>query len=137
MNKSQWIALAAGVTLIIACFMPWVIILNPPLTISGVDTIGTRFGKPAYNHFIFTALITLFSFIPKIWAKRFNLFFASLNVAWAIKNFSVISRCEAGECPQKQTGLYLVLFSSIVLLITVFFPNIKIAQQDVAETGEE
>lgn len=137
MNKSQWIALVAGFTLVIACFMPWIIIKNPELTLSGVDTEGTRFGKPGYIHFFLTAIIIIFTFVPKLWAKRTNIFLAALNLAWAIKNFIVLGGCEAGECPVKQTGLYLVLFASLVLLITAMLPNMKIPVSETVDDGDE
>ncbi|MFV0606430.1 MAG: hypothetical protein ACK5NK_11380 [Niabella sp.] len=128
MNRSQWIALASAVVLVVACFMPWVQITQANITISGVDTAGTRFGKPAYFHFILVVIILLLTFIKQLWAKRFNLLFAALNVAWAFKNYVMISRCEGGECPQKEMGLYLVVIASFALLITTFFPNMKIPE---------
>lgn len=130
MNRSQWIASASAIVLVVASFMPWVHIPSISLTISGVDTEGTRFGKPAYIHFILVAIIIALTFVKRLWAKRFNLFFAALNLAWAIKNFIVISSCEAGECPEKQTGIYLILIASIALLVTTFFPDLKIAVEE-------
>lgn len=127
MNRSQWIALASAIVLVVACFMPWVHISSAGITVSGVETAGTRFGKPAYIHFILTGIVVLFTFINALWAKRFNLLFAALNFAWALRNFVVITKCEAGECPEKQTGLYLVLIAAFALLVSTFFPNMKIA----------
>ena len=137
MNRSQWIALASAIVLIVACFMPWVHIESVNLAVSGVDTEGTRFGKPAYIHFMLVGLIIVFSFIKQIWAKRFNLLFAAINLAWAIKNFVVMTKCEAGECPEKQTGLYLLVVASIALLITAFFPNMKIPRDEITASGNE
>lgn len=127
MNKSQLIAIIAALLIIVACFMPWVQLPNGNI-ISGVDTTGTRFGKPAYGHFILTAIVVLLTFLPYITAKRFNVFFGALNLAWAVKNFLIISRCEGGECPQKQTGFYLLLIASILLMFAVLFPKVD-AQQ--------
>ncbi|WP_346238871.1 hypothetical protein ABDK00_005480 [Niabella insulamsoli] len=131
MNRSLIFCVLAAILLIVACFMPWMRIETPALTISGVDTAGTRYGKPALTHFVLVALILLFTFVPKIWAKRINLLFAALNLAWAIRNFGVIPRCEAGICPEKMPGIYLVLLASIVLLIAALFP--KEPQQKAAE----
>lgn len=105
--------------------MPWIHINSAGITISGVDTTGTSFGKPAYIHFVLSSVILFLTFVKRIWAKRFNLLLAALNFAWAIKNFMLLGRCEAGECPDRQTGLYLVLIASAALLITAFFPNMK------------
>lgn len=137
MNRSQWITLAAGITLIIACFMPWVYIQNPAITISGVDSTGTRFGKPGYVHFILTGFILCFTLINKIWAKRFNLLLAALNLAWAIKNFIVIGRCEAGECPEKQVGFFLLLFAAFILLLATLLPGIKLPDSTAASIEDE
>ena len=117
--------------------MPWVIVPEVPLTISGVDAVGTRYGKPGYNHFILVAIILLVTFIPKVWAKRLGLVFGALNLAWGIRNFLVIGRCEAGDCPEKQWGLYLILIASVALMITTFFPNMRIALAGDKEPGEE
>ncbi|HOZ97016.1 MAG TPA: hypothetical protein PKY86_00155 [Niabella sp.] len=123
MKPSQIIALIAIATLVAACFIPWMRIDDPAITITGVDTTGTNFGKPALNHLILTAFILLFTFVPKMGAKRANLFFAALNLAWAIKNYAVIPRCEGGICPERLLGLHLVLIASIIMMITTLFPK--------------
>ena len=122
----KWIGFAAGVLLIVSCFTPWVFIASRDITISGIDATGTNFGKPGYFHFLCAFFFLLFNFIPKIWAKRSNLLVAALNIAWAIRNFFVIAACQGGECPEKKTGLYLVLVASIIILITTFFPDMKL-----------
>ncbi|MCH5597243.1 hypothetical protein [Niabella ginsengisoli] len=123
MNRSLLITIIGAVLLIAACLMPWMRIEDPAITISGVDTAGTRYGKPALTHFILVGLILLCSFIPRVWAKRVNLLFAALNLAWGIRNFGVITRCEGGVCPEKLLGIYLLLLACIVLMITALFPN--------------
>ena len=123
MNRSLLITLIGAALLITACFMPWMRIEDPALTISGVDTTGTRYGKPALTHFILTTLVVICSFIPRIWAKRMNLLFAALNLAWGIRNFGVIPRCEGGVCPEKLWGIYLLLVACIILMITALFPK--------------
>lgn len=123
MNRSQIFTIIGVATLIIACFIPWMRIEEASITISGVDTTGTRYGKPGYGHFLFSIFILVFTFIPRLWAKRAMLLFAAFNLAWAMKNFGVIPKCEGGICPEKLLGLYLVLISSILLLLTALFPK--------------
>lgn len=123
MKNLKWIGLLAAGLLVIACFQDWVIIKSHHLVISGVNTEGTNFGKPAYLHWVFVAFFVVFSLVTKIWAKRFNLLAAAMNLAWALRNYFEISSCSGGECPEKQIGLYLVLASSIVMLISTFFPD--------------
>lgn len=135
MNRSQWIALASAFVLAVACFMPWAIISSANLILSGVDTTGTHFGKPAYLHFILTGLILIGSFVSKNWVKRANVFIAGINLAWAIRNFVLLGSCEAGDCPERQIGLYLILFASISLLIAAFFPKLKIPTENSDEAN--
>lgn len=123
MNRSLVFTISGITLLVVACFMPWMRIEDLGLTISGVDTTGTRYGKPALAHFVLAFFILISAFIPKIWAKRLGLLFAALNMAWAVRNFGVIPHCEAGVCPQKLTGIYLLLLASIVLMITALFPK--------------
>lgn len=123
MARSQWFAVIGIIILVTACFLPWMHIEDPAITITGIDTAGTRYGKPAFVHFVLAALISACTFINKIWAKRMNLLFAALNLAWAIRNFGVIPKCEGGVCPEKLAGLYLVLTAAVILMITVLFPK--------------
>ncbi len=118
------ISVLISASLALSCFMPWVIIESKNIMVSGVDATGTNFGKPGYFHFAMIFLFLLFSFIPKLWMKRFNVFVTGLNFGWAIRNFIIISACSGGDCPEKQIGIYIMLFTSILLMIVSFFPEI-------------
>ena len=109
--------------LIFGCFMPWMRIEDPAITISGVDTTGTRYGKPAIAHFVFAAFILIFAFIPRVWTQRINLLFAALNLAWGLRNFILVPSCDGGVCPDRLPGLYLVLLSAIFILVATLFPK--------------
>jgi hypothetical protein len=129
-KKMKWIGVMAVVLLVVSCFTPWVVILSKNITVSGIDTTGTNFGKPGYFHFIFAALFLLFTFIPRIWAKRINLMVVALNMAWAVKNYFMVRACSGGECPETQTGLWLVLLASILMLASSLFPDVEIKQPE-------
>src|SRR5262245_5922990 len=102
----KWIALLAPIASIIACCFPWVFIQGKSITVTGIDSTGTRFGKPGYFHFFLAVIYLLFTFIPRVWAKRWNLLIVALNIAWAARNYLIISACSGGECPEKKAGLY-------------------------------
>ena len=129
MRWMKWVGAGAGVLLIIACFMTWIVVPGRNIIVSGVDATGTSFGKPGYFHMLFSFFFLLFSFIPRIWAKRTNLLVTALNLAWAMRNYFIISACRGGECPEKHVALYLVVVSSIVMLVAALFPDIKIPQE--------
>lgn len=128
MRYFKWIGLAAAVLLLFSCFTPWVIIESKNITVSGIDATGTNFGKPGYFHILLSIIFIALTLIQKIWAKRLNLLVTAFNTGWALRNFFVISTCQGGECPAKQMGLYLVLLSSVVMLLSSFFPNMKLPQ---------
>lgn len=129
MRYMKWIGFASAVLLIVACFSPWVFIESKAITISGIDATGTNYGKPGYFHFVMAFLFIVLTFIPKIWAKRTNLFVTAVNVGWAVRNFFIITACQGGECPEKKMGMYMILVASILMLISSMFPDIKLPQE--------
>lgn len=129
MRYSKWLALAAAILLIVSAFTPWIIIEDRKIVVSGIDAAGTNFGKPAYLHFVFTFLYIVFVFTPRIWAKRINLAIAGVNLAWALRNFIVIPACQAGDCPEKQTGIYLMALASLLMLVAALFPEIELPEK--------
>lgn len=125
MRIMKWVGLAAALTLAVACFLPWVFIESRNITVSGIESSGTTFGKPGYFHFFSILFFLIFNFTPRIWAKRANLFIVALNLAWAIRNYFLISICQMGECPVKQTAIYLLIPASVLMLAAALFPDMK------------
>lgn len=129
MRYIKWIGLGAALLLIISCFLPWVFIESKNITVCGIDATGTNFGKPGYFHFLMAALFILFSTIQRIWAKRTNLFVTAINMGWVVRNFFIITACQGGECPQRKIGIYMIVLSSLIMLVSAMFPDIKLPQQ--------
>jgi hypothetical protein len=123
MKIPNYMAMMFAVALIVACFLPWVVIESKNITITGVDSTGTNFGKPGYLHFAMAFFFIVFVLTPRVWAKRANLFITALNIGWAVKNFLIIPACEAGECPVKKIGLFLSLGASVLMLVAALFPD--------------
>jgi len=128
MRYMKWIGLFAVILLAVSCFLRWVIISSQNITVSGVDATGTNFGKPGYAHFLLGFFFLIFHFIPKLWAKRWNLVIVALNIAWAVRNYLIISMCREGECPEKKIGLWLVVIASALMLVAALFPDIKLKE---------
>ena len=125
----KWVGLFAVILLIVSCFLPWVIIPSKNIVVSGVESTGTNFGKPGYTHFVLSFFFIIFHFIPKLWAKRSNLLVVALNIAWAIRNYFIISMCREGDCPEKQIGLWLVMLASVLMLIAALFPDVQLNEE--------
>ena len=125
----KWIGIVAAITLIVSCFMTWVVVQSKNITVSGVDATGTNFGKPGYFHLIMVAFFLVFSLLPRAWAKRANLLVAALNMAWAIRNYFLVTTCRGGDCPEKHIAIYLILLTSLLMLAASMFPDLKQTQK--------
>ena len=129
MRWMKWTGLIAAVLLIASSFLPWVVIAYQSIIVSGVESAGTNYGKPGYFNFALAFFFIFFSFIDRVWAKRCNLFIVAINMAWAIRNYIMMTTCYGGECPDKKIGLYLMLVASAVMLLGAFFPGIKLKEK--------
>lgn len=130
MRFLKWAGLTAALLLVGSCFLPWVIIGSKQLVISGIDATGTNYGKPGYFNILMAAFFIIFTIIPRVWAKRANLLIVALNLAWAVRNYFILSTCQAGECPEKQTGLYLLVLSAVIMLVAALFPDMQIQKKE-------
>ena len=130
MKYSNYIGAALVIVLIIACNMDWVQIDGGRLTVSGLHTTGSNFGKPGLMNIVTGSIAGILFLTPFIWAKRTNLFFCAFNLAWAIRNYILITMCREGDCPEKQTGIYLLMISSALMLLISFIPEIKINKEE-------
>ena len=128
MRWMKWIGFAAVVLLIISCFIPWVFIESKNITVTGIDAAGTSFGKPGYFHLLMSIIFLLFNLMPKLWAKRSNLLITALNIAWAVRNYFLITACQMGDCPVKKPGLYLVVLASLLMMAAALFPDMKLPE---------
>lgn len=130
MRHSAWIGLASVFIVIVSCYMVWVYVPSVQLEIGGMASNGKHnFGKPGLMNIFCCTGAALFFLLPQVWAKRTNIFFCGFNIAWAIRNYIILSRCYSGECPEKRAGLYLLLIGSAVMLVMAFLPDVKVKQE--------
>ena len=132
MKHSQTIGIVATLALIISCFLPWIEVTSINKTFSGIHGVvnaDLSFGRQLIPHSFFAIFLIIFFSIPKIWAKRTNIFFGLINFGWAIKNYIIFSLCRQGECPKIKLGLYLVVLFSSVIQVMVLTPKLEIPQR--------
>ena len=117
------------IAIITACFMPWTYYQSIQQTFTGFNVVpfptGNYYGKAGIPISIITGLILLLIFIPRIWAKRTNLFLAGILVAYTIRTYIIFTSALFDGEVQKFAGIYLVIIFSIVILITTLFPNVQ------------
>jgi hypothetical protein len=126
------IGMVACVTLIISCFLPLTYYADPHIsneadrTFTSFYSYKEQYGKPGYTLVFLSALILLFMILPKVWAKRTNLFLAAFALAYTIKTYILFTSCYNAYCPEKKAGIFIMLFSAVVILIGCVFPHMKI-----------
>jgi len=113
MKYSQLIGSLASLLVIGICFLPWIEVPLVNITLSGWS------GK--VNNEL--------NFVPRIWAKRTNIFIAALHLGWAFKNYLIFSMCRLGECPVVKPALYLLLFLAFLIQVMTFLPQIEINKE--------
>ncbi len=129
MKNSKWIGLFGVLLLLIAGYQPWIWVVSKNLTVSGMNTMGTNFGKPALISFYLSAIAVGCFLMSSVMAKRVNIFVCAFNIAWTLRNFIIISTCRAGECPEKQYGLYLYCAASVIMLVAALSPDVTLKDE--------
>lgn len=138
MKYSKWIGVAAAIAVLLVCYLPWVYVPSVKLEIAGMYASGKQnFGKPGLMNMILSAGAAILFLLPLVWAKRTNIFFCGFNVAWALRNYIVLSRCYGGDCPEKKIGLSLLVAAAAIMLLMSFLPDMQITEdkkQEIPET---
>ncbi len=126
MKYSNLIGIIAAITLIIACFIPWTYYPDIHKNFTGFFSEGNNYGKPGKVILFFSIISIAFFIIPKVWAKRANIFVAGIIIAYCIKCFILFTSCYSGICPEKKAGIFLILICSILILATAVSPDLKL-----------
>lgn len=138
MKHYKVVGLAACALLVISCFMPWAWYADLNKTFNGFFSEGNNYGKPGKFFVFFAVASMVLIYLDKIWAKRVHLFLSALNIGYLIKTYILFTSCYNTYCPEKRAGLYLLIFSSILIMIVAIFPDIKIsskAEETINSTG--
>lgn len=126
MQSVRWLSILIAAIIITACFFTWVSVEAKDFFVGGFySSANSRFGEPGILHVAFCCIYILFLLLNKIWSIRTAFFTAAFNIAWAIRNFVVISACSGGLCPEKHTALYVILLGSILLIVLTSFIKVK------------
>jgi hypothetical protein len=124
---SYYTGIIACMALVVNCFMPWVHYNNINETFTGYHVTrfvtGNYYGRAGIVITIMCSIIEVFMLIPRLWAKRLNLFFAALLFAYCIRTYIVFtSSLFEGEV-EKYAGIYLIVILSFVILVSTVFPK--------------
>ena len=127
---SKWVGLLAAVAVIAVCYQPWIYVPRVSLEIGGMYATGKQnFGRPGLMNCILAVVSIIMFLLPFIWAKRTNIFIVAFNIAWAVRNYILLTKCYGGECPEVKIGIYLLLLASGLMLVMAFIPDVVIKEK--------
>lgn len=130
MKYSQYIGVIAAIILVVSCFMPWAYYPDLQKEFTGFFSEQNHYGRPGIFFSGVAIIASALFLIPKVWAKRWNLLFGAITVAYAVKSFVLFSSCYNTICPERRIGIWVMLFASIVLLVMTFLPDLKVIEKE-------
>jgi hypothetical protein len=131
----HYLGLIGCLLLAASCFMPWAFYNDPAITdvsqrtFTGFYTYQNYYGKPGKFLCLVAGLSLLLKLLPKVWAKRVDLFLCALGVAYALKAFFEYRGVYGSVIPQAQAGLYLMLCACLLMMAAAIFPDLKIVEK--------
>lgn len=127
----HYTGIVASLAIIIACFLPWAHYNNIDQTFTGFNvtrfSTGNYYGKAGIIITAFTILILIFMILPRLWAKRINLFLTALLFAYCIRTYIIFTSALFEGEVEKRAGIYLIIILSFLMLAASVFP--KMGQQ--------
>jgi hypothetical protein len=133
MKHSQWIGVGAAVLVMAGCFLPWAYFPDLREDFTGFFSEQNRYGRPGKVLIVFCGVEILLFLMPKIWAKRANLFTAAVTLAWSIKSYMLYTACYKGICPERRIGIFLVLGGAAVALVASLLPDLSVREEKVTD----
>lgn len=121
-----WTGIAACIVLMVSCFIPWTYHADVNKTFTAFFSEQNQYGKPGKFLIFFGVIILVLMLLPKVWAKRTNLFLTAFLLAYGIKTYILFTSCYNAYCPEKKIGIYIMLFSTAFMMLGAIFPNMKL-----------
>lgn len=131
MKYSKWIGFSACLLLIISCFIPWTYYADVNKNFTGFYSEQNMYGKPGKFLIGFALISGYLIFVSRIWTARVHLFLSALFVGYAIKTYILFVSCYNAYCPEKKPGIYLMLLSTLIILIISILPNVEIKRDRI------
>jgi hypothetical protein len=126
MKYSMSVGIIAALVLIASCFIPWTYYPDIDKTFTGFFSQANTYGKPGKAIIFFSVLSIILFIIPKIWAKRFNVLVTAITVAYCVRSYVLFTTCSGGVCPEKKVGIFLIVISSALMLVSSLLPDLKL-----------
>ncbi len=120
------IGLVACIVLVVSCFMPWAYYTDIKETFTGFYSFQNQYGRPGKFLCLIAVIAFILMYLPKIWAKRTNMFVCALGVGYAIKSYILFTSCYNTFCPEKKAGIWIMMAATLLMLLASVLPDLKI-----------
>jgi hypothetical protein len=137
MKYSQWIGIVAAAVLVFSCTLNWTWYPDIQQYFTGFYSQNNQYGKPGKVFIILTVISVVFYLVPRLWAKRWNVFLCCIIVAFGIRTFLIFSACYVGICPERQTGIWIMLICAALMLLAALLPDLRINDQKSRNTSDK
>jgi hypothetical protein len=125
----HYFALVLCVVIVASCFLPWTHYNSIDVTFTGFNvkrfSTGVYLGRAGLVISIITGISFLLFLIPKISAKRANMFVCALLMAYTLRTYVVFTGSVFEGEVVTYAGLYLVNLFAAALLVCSIFPYVK------------
>lgn len=126
MKYSQVLGIVAATVLMLSGLLNWTWYPDIKEYFTGFYTHNNAYGRPGMVFIVLAPIAIIFYLLPKIWAKRWNVFFCGIILAYAVKTFISFSVCYRGICPEKQAGIWIMLASAAIMMLAALLPDLKV-----------
>jgi hypothetical protein len=130
MKYSMSVGIITALILIASCFIPWTYYPDIDKTFTGFFSQANAYGKPGKAIIFFSVLSVVLFIIPKIWAKRFNVLVTAITIAYCVRSYVLFTTCSGGVCPEKKVGIFLIVISSALMLVSALLPDLKLNENE-------
>ena len=129
MKYSNLLGLFFAILLVVSCFLPWAFYPDLREYFTGFFSEQNIYGHPAKPLIFLAVVMSLFFIIPRVWAKRANIFIGILLIAFGLKSFILFSACYHGICPEKKYGIFLMVVSCFGMVCCALMPDGKVKDE--------
>lgn len=136
---TYYTGILACIAMILSCFLPWVHINTINETFTGFRvtrfSTGNYYGRAGITITIMTSITLLLMIVPKIWAKRMNLFVAALLLAYTLRTYVIFTNSLFPGEVDKLIGIYMIVLLAFVILFATVFPKLNL-KKEMRQEGE-
>lgn len=132
-----YLSIFTAVALVVSCFLPWTFYPYINTTFNGFNVkpfaTGNYYGRAGYPITILTSIFFLLIFVPKLWAKRVNIFIAALLFAYCIRTYIIFTSGLVEGDVEKRIGIFCIVIFSAALLLASVFPYMPAKKEPISK----